>query len=128
MTDDFIKNLTKAMNDELMKSYGEPTSFKLPEEEPYPEVTLKKAGMELPFTWEALTKDTRKGEYVPTGNKTLQRIGWLWGLLKYKAYRKLESSLEKSRHFQGVGGYDWEEAEYREFKQEMKWVEENSND
>lgn len=88
---------------------------------------IVKHGFLQDFSWEALTNDTRKGEYVPAGNKTLQRIGWFWGLLKYKAYRKLESSLEKSRHFQGVGGYDWEEAEYREFKQKTKWVEEDSN-
>lgn len=126
MENDFIKKLTQDLNDSLAKSYGEPAGFKLPEGEPYPNV--QKIGMKLPFSWESVAPRKPEGHYGPTGNKTLQRIGWLWGLLRFKAYRKLESSLDKSRHFEGVGGYDWEEAEYREFKQKTKWVEEKTND
>lgn len=128
---DFLRGLIADMNETLAKSYGEPLTLKLPEGEPYPggdfEFTndftkIEKAGLRIPFSFEQFAGDTRKGEYVPTGSKTLQRIGWLWGLLKFKLYRKLESSLDKSRHFEGVGGYDWEESYYRDFKQETRFV------
>ena len=86
---------------------------------------VKKYGMYVPITFEQLlnTNRSQDRELVPTGNKTLQRIEWFIGLLKYKLWRKLEKSLEKHRAFSGVGGYDWEDATYSEFKQRTKFVD-----
>lgn len=87
---------------------------------------VKKYGMYVPITLEQLlnTNQNNARELVPTGSKTLQRIGWFIGLLKYKLWRKLEKSLEKHRAFSGVSGYDWDDALYSEFKQKTKLVEE----
>lgn len=88
------------------------------------DLTLEKRGMKLPMSWEAIYRtDSRRGVYVPVGNKFLQRIEWVYGLVLYKTWRWLEKRLDKIRHFHGVSGYEWEDAEYREFKQKTKWVE-----
>lgn len=84
---------------------------------------VKKYGMKIPFTWEALLDNPRNGHYEPTGIKWIQWIGWAYGLVLYKVWRGLEHLLNKSRHFEGVGGRDWEEAEYREFSRKRRWVE-----
>lgn len=80
-----------------------------------------KVGMKMPVCYETI-KVTGKSVYV--GNKTLQKIGWYWGLLKYKALCALEKNLEKCRHYQAVSGYDYEPASYSGFRQKTKWVEE----
>lgn len=84
---------------------------------------IHKAGMRLPMSWEALAGETRRGVYVPTGNKFIQRIEWAYGLVLYKTWRWLEKRLDNNRHFYGVSGYEWEDAEYRDFEQKTKWVE-----
>ena len=85
--------------------------------------TVHKYGAVFPITFERLLDTSDDRELVPTGNKTLQRIEWFIGLLKYKLWRKLEKSLEKHRSFSSVGGYDWEDATYSKFKQRTKFVD-----
>jgi|SRR6185437_5725531 len=88
------------------------------------DLTIEKRGVKLPMSWEALHRtESRYGTYVPTGNKLLQRVHWAYGLALYKTWRWLEKRLDKNRHFHGVSGYEWEDAEYRKFKQATKWVE-----
>jgi hypothetical protein len=84
---------------------------------------VHKVGIRVPFSWEALVDNPRNGHYEPTGVKWVQWIGWAYGLVLYKAWRLLERRLDKIRHFEGVSGYEWDDAEYREFSQKRKWVE-----
>lgn len=87
------------------------------------EFRVKKYGAAFPISFEQLLDTNQDRELVPTGNKTLQRIGWFIGLLKYKLWRMLEGSLEKHRAFSGVSGYDWDDAMYSKFKQKTKLVD-----
>lgn len=126
--EDMIKDLlSEAYKGE---SFGRAESIPLPEEmgklasdtlaEEYKHI--HKVGMTLPVSFERfLEYEPRKGSYVPTGSRLAQKTGWLWGLLKYKLWRKLEKSLEKSRHFHGISGYEWDDATYSDFKQERVW-------
>ena len=82
---------------------------------------IKKHGMRMGFSWESVAPGP-KGHYEPTGIKWVQKIGWLWGLLLFKVYTKLEKSLKKTRHFNEVIGYDYEEASDKPFKQKTKWI------
>jgi hypothetical protein len=84
---------------------------------------VHKVGVKVPFSWEYLVDNPRNGHYEPTGIKWVQWIGWAYGLVLYKAWRLLERRLDKIRHFEGVSGYEWDDAEYREFSQKRKWVE-----
>lgn len=86
-------------------------------------VKILKHGMLMRFSWEGLVGETRRGVYVPTGNKFLQQLEWAYGLVLYKIWRWLEKRLEKNRSFSAVSGYEWEDAEYRDFEQKTKWVE-----
>lgn len=85
---------------------------------------IHKVGMKLPMTWEALVADTRKGGYVPVGNKYLQKFDWWLGKQLFRFYQATELRLQKFRHYREVSGYDYEEAEYREFEQKKVWREE----
>lgn len=86
-------------------------------------LNVQKAGMKIPFSWEALVQNPRNGHYEPVGIKWVQWLGWFAGLTLFKAWRGVEKLLHRSRHFEGVSGYEWEDAEYREFRQKRKWVE-----
>lgn len=130
-----LENMIKYLLSEAYKgeSFGRADSLPLPEEmgklasdtlaEEYKHV--HKIGMTIPVSFERFMEyEPRKGSYVPTGNKLVQKIGWLWGLVKYKLWRGLEKSLEKSRHFHGVSGYEWDDATYAEFEQKKVWRDE----
>lgn len=39
-----------------------------------------------------------------------------------RLWTALEKVLRKFRHFEGVSGYEWDEAEYRKFEQKTVWV------
>lgn len=107
----FLSNpddVASAVNNTLKQEYG----------------SIRKVGMRLPMTWEALVKDTRKGEYVPVGNKHIQKLDWWLGKQLFRLYRATERRLQKFRHYREVSGYDYEEAEYREFEQKKVWREE----
>jgi len=86
-------------------------------------VEIKKYGMKIPFTWEALADNPRNGHYEPTGVKWVQWIGWAWGLLLFKSWVFLNKKLDKSRFFYDGLGRDWDDPEYREFTQKQRWVE-----
>lgn len=126
-----IKDLLSAAVDSN-KSFGEPTTLKfysLSEEaekeaaESYNRVT--KAGATVPMSWEALVGSDRKGHYEQVGNKYTQWLAWWFGKQVFRFWQFTESRLRKFRHFEGVGGYDWEEAEYQEFKQKTRWIEDD---
>lgn len=126
-----IKDLLSAAVDSN-KSFGEPTTLKfysLSEEaekeaaESYNKVT--KAGFTVPMSWEALTRSQRNGRYEPVGNKYTQWLAWWLGKQVFRFWQFTESRLQKFRHFEGVWGYEWEAAEYREFKQKTRWVEDD---
>lgn len=107
----FLSNpddVASAVNKTLEREYG----------------SIHKVGMKLPMTWEALVADTRKGEYVPVGNKYLQKLDWWLGKQLFRFYQATERRLQKFRHYREVSGYDYEEAEYREFEQKRVWREE----
>lgn len=84
--------------------------------------SIKKVGFKVPISWEALFGSERKGHYEPVGVKWIQWVTWVIGFIVFKAWAGLEKALDKSRHFQGVSGYEWDEAEYRPFKQKTRWV------
>ncbi len=108
------------------RSFGVPTSL------PYAKITvedveglatsIKKVGIKMPFSWEALYGSERKGHYEPVGVKWVQYLRYLVDKGKFQVYRWLERSLHNSRHFIGPGGYDWDEADFKPFKQRMRWV------
>ena len=84
---------------------------------------IYKVGMKLPFTWEAIVDNPRNGHYEPVGIKWVQWIGWWFGKQLFRHWKFVERRLRKFRHFKGVGGYDWEDAEYRDFEQRKEWVQ-----
>lgn len=84
--------------------------------------SIKKLGVRIPLTWEAIANPRRNGHFENTGVKWIQWLTWLLGLVVFKAWIGLEKALRKFRHFEGVSGYDWEEAEYSQFEQKQKWV------
>lgn len=86
---------------------------------------IHKVGMRIPITWEAIAEHPRTGSYEPTGNKYTQWLAWWFGKQLYRYWRAVERRLTKFRHFEGVGGYDWEDAEYRDFEQRKEWVDED---
>lgn len=86
---------------------------------------IAKVGFSMPMTWEALAGFDHKGHYEPVGNKYTQWLAWWFGKQVFRFWRFTESRLRKFRHFEGVGGYDWEEAEYQEFKQKTRWIEDD---
>jgi hypothetical protein len=87
---------------------------------------IAKVGFSMPMSWEALAGSQRKGHYEPVGNKYTQWLAWWFGKQVFRFWQFTESRLRKFRHFEGVVGYDWEEAEYRPFKQKRRWVEDDS--
>ncbi len=88
-----------------------------------PVTTVTKVGVKLPMSWEDLAGSQRKGHYEPVGNKYTQWVSWWSGKQVFRFWQFIERCLSKFRHYESVGGYEWEDAEYREFKQERKWVE-----
>lgn len=84
---------------------------------------VMKAGFTVPMSWEALIGNAPKGHSEPVGNKHAQWLAWWFGKQVFRFWQFTESRLRKFRHFEGVWGYEWEEAEYREFKQKTRWVE-----
>lgn len=86
-------------------------------------LNVHKAGMKLLFSWEQFTDNPRQGHYEPAGIKWVQWLVWALGLVVFKLWAGTETVLRRFRHFQGVSGYEWEEAEYRPFKQKTRWVE-----
>lgn len=90
------------------------------EEEPYG-ITAKKIGFKFPVSFETFLFEPN-GHSEPVGSKWLQRIGWLYYRAVYSVWRVVESHLSRSRHFENVHGYDWEEAYFRKFSQKTKWV------
>lgn len=84
---------------------------------------IYKVGMKLPMSWEALAGSQRKGHYEPVGNKYTQWLSWWIGKQVYRFWKFVERRLSKFRHYESVSGYEWEDAEYREFEQKRKWVE-----
>lgn len=84
---------------------------------------VHKFGMKLPMTWETIAGPQRKGHYEPTGNKHAQWLSWWVGKQVFRFWQFVERRLSKFRHYEGVSGYEWDEAEYREFSQKRKWVE-----
>ena len=84
---------------------------------------VHKVGIKIPMSWEALAGSQRKGHYEPTGNKYTQRVSWWIGKQVFRLWQIVERRLQRFRHYRGVSGYDWEEAEYRKFSQKRKWVE-----
>lgn len=116
-TEDFIRGDMKEEFKKVMVSPEAVVNFSKAINE------ITKIGMKLPISWEALAGNPRKGHYVPVGVKWIQWVGWASGLALFKVWRALEKTLDKSRHFSGVSGYEWEDAEYQEFSQRRKWVE-----
>lgn len=89
--------------------------------------TIKKVGFTIPITMEALLGYTPpKGRFEPVGNKTAQFISYLGVKSLFKVYRFLERSLERSRHFVGVSGWDYEEAYLKDFEQRKRWISDDS--
>lgn len=84
---------------------------------------VRKVGVKLPMTWEALAESQRKGHYEPVGNKYTQWAGWWIGKQVFRFWQFVERRLQRFRHYREVSGYDWEEAEYRGFEQRTQWVE-----
>lgn len=84
---------------------------------------VHKFGMKIPMSWESVAGSQRKGHYEPTGNKYSQWLSWWVGKQVFRFWQFVERRLSKFRHYESVGGYDWEDAEYREFSQKRKWVE-----
>lgn len=84
---------------------------------------VHKFGMKIPMSWEALAGSQRKGHYEPVGNKHTQWLSWWVGKQVFRFWQFVERRLSKFRHYESVSGYDWEDAEYREFSQKRKWVE-----
>lgn len=84
---------------------------------------VHKIGMRIPISWEALTGSQRKGHYEPVGNKYTQWLSWWIGKQVFRFWQFVERRLSKFRHYESVSGYEWEDAEYREFSQKRKWVE-----
>ena len=111
--------LSVILSDLFKKAYGIAETINKPEDSAFG--NIKKHGMRMGFSWESVAPGP-KGHYEPTGIKWVQKIGWLWGLLLFKVYTKLEKSLKKTRHFNEVSGYDYEEASYKPFKQKTKWI------
>ena len=85
--------------------------------------SIHKVGMKIPFSWEQFVDNPRQGHYEPVGIKWVQWLVWALGLVVFKIWVGTETVLRKFWHFQGVSGYEWEEAEYRPFKQKERWVE-----
>lgn len=112
-----INLLSALMNEAFEESYGEPQNLSKPSAFGH----IEKHGLKIGFSLESVLRE-RKGHWEPVGVKWVQRIGWLWGLLLFKAYTRLEKSLKKTRHFNEVSGYDYEEAYYKPFKQKTKWI------
>lgn len=88
---------------------------------------VHKYGMKLPMTWEAVAGSQRKGHYEPTGNKYTQWLSWWVGKQVFRFWQFVERRLSKFRHYESVSGYEWEDAEYREFSQKRKWVEDEED-
>lgn len=86
-------------------------------------LNVHKYGMKLPMSWEALAGSQRKGHYEPTGNKYAQRVSWWIGKQVFRFWKFVERRLQMFRHYEGVSGYEWDDAEYRKFSQKRKWVE-----
>lgn len=86
-------------------------------------LNVHKHGMKLPMSWEALAGSQRKGHYEPVGNKNTQWVSWWFGKQVFRFWQFVERRLQMFRHYEGVSGYEWEDAEYRKFSQKRKWVE-----
>lgn len=84
---------------------------------------VTKAGMNISMSWEALAGNKRTGHYEPYGVKWVQWVGWAAGFVLFWLWRSLEKILDKSRHFHGVSGYEWDDAEYRPFSPKTRWVD-----
>lgn len=82
-----------------------------------------KIGMKHRMTWEALVGSQRKGHYEPVGNKYTQWMSWWIGKQVFRFWQFVERRLNKFHHYESVSGYEWDDAEYREFEQKRKWVE-----
>lgn len=81
--------------------------------------------MKIPFSWEQFADNPRQGHYEPVGIKWVQWLVWALGFVVFKIWVGTENLLRKFRHYEGVFGYEWEEAEYRPFKQKDRWVEDD---
>lgn len=115
--DDHINKLSAEMNEQLL---GISKQVPVSEDDI---LTTKKVGMYIPISWEHLAGfEQRKGHYETTGIKWIQYLRYLVDKGKFQVYRWLERSLHNSRHFIGPGGYDWDEADFKPFKQRMRWV------
>lgn len=114
MSDDFFKEFNERMN-----TFGRVTGADIENLG----TVLRKVGGKFPFSWEQLVDNPRKGHYEPVGIKWIQWLVWALGLVVFKLWIGTERLLRKFRHFQGVSGYEWDEAEYRPFKQKTRWVE-----
>ena len=131
-TQDFFSGLYKDLLSAAVdsnKSFGEPTTLKYPTSDRTGSdltgktIKVTKVGFTVPMFWEALTGSQRKGHYEPAGNKYTQWLAWWFGKQVFRFWQFTESRLRKFRHFEGMWGYEWEEAEYRPFKQKREWVE-----
>ena len=107
------------LSDLLKKAHGVAETINKPDNSSFGHV--EKRGVKMGFSWESVVPGP-KGHYEPIGIKWVQKIGWLWGLLLFKAHSKLEKSLNKTRHFNEVSGYDYDEASYDDFEQKTKWI------
>lgn len=83
-------------------------------------MNIEKRGFTLGFSWEMLAP--ADGHSEPIGLAWLQRIGWVYYLVVWGIYRGVKRHLERSRHYVGVSGYEWEPEEFRRFTQRTKWV------
>lgn len=119
MSDDFFKEFNEKMNtfgrvtEDDIENLG--TAF----------LNVQKAGVKIPFSWEYFVDNSRQGHYEPVGIKWIQWLVWALGFVVFKIWVGTEKLLRKFRHFQGVSGYEWDEAEYRPFKQKTRWVEDD---
>lgn len=119
MSDDFFKEFNEKMN-----TFGRVTGADI-KNLGTSILNVQKVGMKIPISWEQFVDNPCQGHYEPVGIKWIQWITWAIGFVVFKVWVGLEKVLDRSRHFQGVSGYEWEEAEYRPFKQKRKWVEDD---
>ena len=89
--------------------------------EEYEEIPVRKYGYSLPFGFE--TEEIPGGDYVPTGSKWLQRVGWAFTSAVFRVYEWLGSKLSGSRHLSWSHCYECGgQLEMNEFEQKTKFV------
>jgi hypothetical protein len=84
-------------------------------------IRFRGVGYSLPFSFEAM--EIPGGEYVPSGNKWIQKVGWAFTSALFRVYEWAGTRLSRSRHIDWSCCYECGgRLELREFERKTRFV------